>query len=149
VIGVASVALIVVLFATPWYATQTATDNGWLSLSILGPFALLVGLLGLGVWWFQASRRSPALPVCATLIELPLSFVLSVGLIVRVLIAHPAGVTSVRYGAYAGLVLALAVTAGSFWSSRTDGISPQDAPAEIETISLAELAGHGSPAPEP
>ena len=149
VIGVAAVALIAVLFACPWFATHTGTENGWQSLSILGPFALLVGILGLGIWWLQASCRSPALPVCATVVGLPLSLLLTIGLIVRVLIVHPAGVTGVRYGAYAGLALALVVTGGAYRSARTDGIAPEDAPQEIETISLTELAGHGSPAPEP
>ena len=128
---------------------RRTTESGWQSLSILGPFALVVGILGLGVWWLQASCRSPALPICATAVEMLLSFLLSVGLIVRVLIAHPAAVTGVRYGAYTGLALALAEMAGAYWSARDDGIAPRDAPQEIETITLAELAGHGSPAPEP
>ena len=73
-IGVCSAGLIVVLLATPWYSTGGASETGWESLLVLGPFVLVVGVLGIAVLWLQASCRSPALPVCATAFELLLSF---------------------------------------------------------------------------
>lgn len=147
-IGIESAALLVIVFGAPWYRVLLVSSlaeptphgspyrTGWQSLSVLGPLALVVGVLGLGVWWLQATRRSPALPAVATVCLLVLSFALTVGLLIRVLIAHPEHTTSVRYGAYAGLVLALSVFAGSFRSMRLDGIADEDGPPEIETVDL-------------
>ena len=50
-------------------------------------------------------------------------------------------VVDARVGAYLGLVSALAILYGGFASMRQEGIAPQDAPAEIETIRLSEPGG--------
>ena len=165
--GIAAAGLLAVLFATPWYRATlsqgafriftSATDRtGWQSLSILGPLALVVGILGLAVLVLQIVCRAPALPVCATALGALLSFVLTIGLLVRVLIADPSltigrfhAVVDARYGAYLGLVLALAVFVGCYRSLRDDGIAGRDGPQQIETIDLAGLAGPGSAAGEP
>jgi hypothetical protein len=159
-IAIASIALVAVLFGAPWYTIWTnhgsavgvapPAQNGWHSLPVLGPFVLVVGALGLAVWWLQATRAAPALPVCATVVLAVLSFAALICLVYRVLIDPPADARGdVWYGAWCGVVLSGAMLSGAFRSLRDDGISPRDAPAEIETISLAELAGRGSPAPEP
>jgi len=152
VIGVTSAALLVVLFATPWYeivrrrgAGHGIAANGWQSLSILGPCMLLVGVLGAAVLWLQATRRAPALPASVTVFELLLSLPVSIGLVVRVLIAHPQGTVEVRYGAYLGLALTLAVLAGCYRSLRRDGITAHDAPAQIEVVRLGDLPDPGPP----
>ncbi len=154
-IGIESAALLVILFGAPWFrgalgpgwysypVLRLPTHTGWQSLQILGPLTLVVGVLGIGVWWLQATRRSPALPVVATAIETLLALALSVGLMIRVLIDHPAGIVGVRYGAYAGLVLALCVFTGCYRSLRVDGISLQDAPQQIELVSLGEESAAG------
>jgi len=150
VIGVASAAMLVVLFATPWYGyDHRVHESGWQALAILGPFALLVGVLGVAVPLLQATRRAPALPVSATAFELLFSLLLSIALVVRVLIAHPGGAIDARYGAYLGLGLAVAVLVGCYGSLRTDGIAPEDGSEEIEVVRLADLARVGSPGAEP
>lgn len=158
IVGAASLALLVVVFATPWFAAghpagslqpaQHVQDNGWQSLSILGPFSVIVGLLGLAVWWLQAACRAPAMPVSATVFETMFSFLLVIGLAIRILLAHPAvhaagasgAATHVRYGAWTGLALVAVVLAGGYRSLRTDGIAPADGPREIETVQLASCA---------
>jgi hypothetical protein len=152
-VGVFSLALLVVLFGSAWYRVGPAGPlvtfhyrdvNGWQALSILGPLALVVALGGVVVVVLQAVCRAPALPVCATAVELFLAFVLTVGLIIRVLIAHPAlsyspfkSVVHVRFGGYAGLALAVAVLLGAYLSLRSDGVAAADAPQQIETLRLA------------
>jgi hypothetical protein len=152
IVGAASVALLVVLFATTWYRLAPASERvgsldrtGWQSLSILGPLALVVGILGLVLWWLQLSRRAPALPVSSTVVEMLLAFVMSLGLLVRVFIDHPAGGSHVRLGGYVGFALAVVVAGAAFRSLRKDGIAPADAPREIELIRLEDLPGAGSP----
>jgi hypothetical protein len=158
IVGIASLALLVVVFAAPWFGAghasgspdriQQVTDNGWQSLSILGPVTVLVALLGLAVWWLQACCRAPALPVSATVLETLLSFALLIGLVVRVVFAHPAVLaagrsdssTHVKYGAWTGLALVVVVLAGSYRSLRTDGIAPPDGPQGIETVRLTTSA---------
>jgi hypothetical protein len=148
-IGVESVSLLVILFGAPWFSglrrgwwsypplhPHVPQNTGWQSLPLLGPLAVVVAALGLAIWWLQATRRSPALPAVAVVIDAVLSFALSAGLVIRVLIAHPAHSVGVRYGAYAGLVLALSLFAGCYRSLRVDGIAPEDGPQEIETITL-------------
>ena len=67
----------------------------------------------------------------------------SLALIYRVLINVPGSdsVVDARVGAYLGLAVALAILYGGYTSLRREGISPEDAPAEIETIRSGESAG--------
>ncbi len=152
IVGVAALALLVVRFALPWFGVSgrlaaTASEyggevqeNGWNSLGVLGPLAVLVGVLGVAAWLLQATRAAPALPVSAVMIELPLSLALTLGLLIRVLLDHPqviAGAgraTTAKPAAYAELVLAVAVLVGAYLSLRTDGIAAYDAPQQIETL---------------
>ncbi len=61
-------------------------------------------------------------------------------LIYRVLINVPGSdsVVDARVGAYLGLATALAILYGGYRSMRREGISPNDAPAEIETLRSGE-----------
>ena len=67
----------------------------------------------------------------------------SLALIYRVLINVPGSdsVVDARVGAYLGLAVALAILYGGYTSLRREGISPEDAPAEIETIRSGESGG--------
>jgi hypothetical protein len=173
-VGIASVALLVVLFALPWYRVTVGRASffgpgmdrtGWQSLSILGPLCLVVGVVGVGVLVLQAACRAPALPVSATVIETAISLALTIGLLVRVFIAEPPftvahvggvvlfsghldGRVETLFGGYVGFVLALLVLIGCYRSLRDDGIAPPDGPGEIELIRIDELASAGSSTPE-
>lgn len=168
VVGGASVALLVGLLDSTWFRVTVAgaesvawiDRSGWQSLAILGPLALVVGILGVAVWWLQATCRAPALPVCATVLTMLLSFVLVIGLLIRVLLHHPDPganavrllatlahghvVVDARFGAYAGLLMAVLVLAGCYRSLREDGIAPGDAPLEIEIVQLAGTGAAGA-----
>jgi hypothetical protein len=125
-LGIASAALLVVLFALHWYGG----DNGWQTLTVLGPLTAVVAVLGLASWALQATRSAPALPVALVVIELALGLILVVGLVVHVLIDTP------KAGAYLGLALAVCVVLAAFASLRQDGVADADAPQWIETLSV-------------
>ena len=90
--------LLVDLFALTWFAYkapfhvtavmlgQQTSANGWHTFEVIGPFTLLVCLVGIAICVLAASRRSPAVPVVLTTLLLPLSFVLVILIAIRVLL---------------------------------------------------------------
>lgn len=170
--GAASLALLVVLFAVPWYGYRASfapilahgsgpmtaafgmyRATGWETFGVLGPLAVVVAALGVAIWLSSVTRRSPVVPVALTVLQAPLAGVLAIALAVRVLIdspqvllAGPRGGNALQAlpGAYVGLVLAVAILAGSYLSLRRDGVATGDAPTEIETLDLSgtRSAGH-------
>jgi hypothetical protein len=116
--------------------------NGWQSLDVLGPFTLVVSVLGVLVWWLAATRRAPALPASLAVIELGLSLVLLVWLLVRVFLdvpgIGPAGAAvGPQAGAYIALALALALMAGAYRSLRREGVADADAVMFVETLRVS------------
>jgi hypothetical protein len=149
---VAGLALIVDLLAVPWYGLSGTyaeayrqigagpeNSDGIQSLHVLGPLALLAGVGGLSSGWLQATRRAPAVPVCAAALTTVLSTLVLIGLFVRVLIVQPGSATYIeaKAGAYAGLALSALLVLGGYRSLRQDGIHAADAPQQIETLRLA------------
>jgi hypothetical protein len=166
VIAVGAIALLFDLFAVNWFAYkpefhatalmlgQRVSANGWQTFDVIGPLALVVGVAGIAVGWFQATRRSPALPVVIATLMAPLSLALVIALLIRVLFDQPSvhlaqagGADAIHAlpGAYVGLALSVVIFAGTYASLRRDGVAEADAPAEIETLRLGEP--HNTPAP--
>ena len=141
--GAAAVLLLVLMFAVPWYRVKATSINGWDSLTDLRWLLIVTIIAALALAYFQATRRAPAIPVNLSVIVTVLGLLSSLALIYRVLINVPGSdsVVDARVGAYLGLVSALAILYGGFASMRQEGIAPQDAPAEIETIRLSEPGG--------
>ena len=123
-LGVGSIALLVDLFGVPWFAYmpryhitvmlgQSVSANGWQTFEVVGPLALVVCVAGIAICWLAATRRSPALPVVATTLLVPVSLALAVLLAIRVILDQPspcicsqagrATCSRRRPGAYAGL----------------------------------------------
>jgi hypothetical protein len=167
--GLAAVALLVDLLAVPWYSlrpTFRATSaqlgaatsaTGLQAQHLLGALAILCAVLGIGTWCLQVTQRAPALPVCLTVLTALLTFVLSIGLLIRVVFDPPhvlvlggPGVDTTRtdVGAVVGMLLAWTLVTGAWISLRTDGIAMGDAPQRIETLRLSQrpAPGNGSPA---
>lgn len=156
IVGVASLALLVILFTLPWYGlsgpfSHTAatlglkvTADGWQSLSNVRFLILVVGIGGVAVWWLQATHAAPALPVSAVVLELTLAFVLLIALIRRVLLDVPGnGLIDARSGAYASLALSAAILIGGYVSLRQDGSAADDAPDRIEILRLTNVRAGG------
>jgi hypothetical protein len=80
-IGVASLALLVILFVVPWFGLPAtyahaaaslgaaSSFSGWESLTVIRWLILVLGLGGLLCWYLQARCLAPALPVCAVVLE--------------------------------------------------------------------------------
>jgi hypothetical protein len=161
-IGTAAVALLVDLLVVPWYSLGSAfsatsasfgaptSATGIQAHHLLGPLAILCALSGLATWGLQASQAGPAAPACATVITAMITFVLSVGLLVRVVFVPPTvllqgapGVNTIKtdVGALLGLLFAVLLLLGAWWSLRTEGIAPGDAPASIPALALVQRSG--------
>lgn len=147
VIGVASLALVVILFVVPWYGlpgtyTHSAASlgaassfSGWESLTVLRYPILLLGLGGLICWYVQGRCLAPALPVSAVVLETALGVVVLIGLYYRVIIVGPAvPVAHNDPAAFVGLALSVAVVVGGYLSLRAD-----QAPAPGQVVPVEGL----------
>ena len=122
----------------PQYFVKSSVD-GWNGLSHAHWLMLATVLVALGLFFFQAGHRAPAIPVTFSLFAAILGGLSSLWLIYRVLINPPGG--TAKLGAFIGLLAALAITYGGYASMRMEGIAPSDAPAEIPTVRLGEQGG--------
>jgi len=135
IVGASTVALLVFVFALPWYGAL----NGWRGLTHVRWLVLVTILAALALVYFQAARRAPAIPVTLSTILTVLGGLTVLALIYRVLIDPPAGTE--KAGAYLGLVTALALAYGGYKSMRTEGIAAGDGPDAIETVALGSENG--------
>ena len=151
VIAVGSaVLLLVFLLVLPWYGLDapysqpferlgiSTTTNGWNGLQHLRWLVLVTIVAALALGWFQAARKTPAIPVTLSVIVTVLGTLTTIALTYRVLIAQPeAGPhEGVRIGAYLGLLSAAGIAVGGFLSMRKEGIADRDAPPDIPTVRL-------------
>lgn len=141
VIGAAALALGLDTVLASWFGSQT----GWQALSVTRYLIALSCLAGLATWFLQGTRRSPAIPICATVVTFFVSMVLTLVLVWRVPV-DPPGRASAAVGGYLGLALALVLAAGAYRSMRLDGIREADGPAEIELLALGSAPSRPDPA---
>jgi hypothetical protein len=136
VIGAAALALAVNLFLVPWYGSS----GGWSSLQWLRYLVLLCAVAGVAVLWLQGSLGAPAVPVCATTIELLISGLTFMGLIARLAVGPPSAASGepLHGGAYIALALTATIAVGAYRSLRRDGIRAQDGPGEIERLPVPD-----------
>jgi hypothetical protein len=148
VAGISGVVLLLSLFVTDWYGTKgpisptaallgaTTSFNGWHSLSNVRWLVLATALVAIALAYFQATRRSPAIPVCLSVILSVLGLLAVLFLIYRVLINVPGpdSVINRKAGAYLGLLSSIAVFYGGFASMRQEGIASRDGPGEIPVV---------------
>ncbi len=152
-IGAASALLLLDTFLLPWYGIgfklgsglivnyPHADLDGWHALTVLRFLILLTALLGIAIWWLQATRDAPALPTVLTEIAIIPSGLLLLGLVWRVLIDVPGihGISTrfveVKLGGYLGLLFDAMIAVGVYRSLRQDFVS-SDAGVKIERLSL-------------
>lgn len=130
--GIAGVALLVVTFV-PWYAVVDgrhvntthshvlrvyASQSAWHALSVILAFVLVSAALGIALLATTLNERSPAIPTAVAVWGLVFSAVTA--LLVAYRLLDPPGDASVRWGAVAGLVCAVAVAAGAWLALRRD-----------------------------
>ncbi len=154
IVGVASLALLIMLFAVPWYGFPAAYSHaaatlgapyhfsGWESLTVLRFPILLLGLGGVLAWYLQGRCLAPALPVCAIVLETALGLIVTVWLYFRTLISLPgAHLAEAKPGAFVALTLAVAVLVGGYLSLREDGAPAPGSVMPTETLGLAPRPG--------
>jgi hypothetical protein len=147
VIGAASIVLLVATFGLTWYSPRGALEpvagglgvasyNGWESNTVLGVLLLLSSLLGLSVFFAQASCRGPAVPVSLTVLLNPAAGLATLVVVIQLIFNKPGpnGLVSLRAGAAVGLVACIVLLIAAYRSLRTDGIRDIDGPQEIETF---------------
>ena len=133
VAGIGGVALIAVMFA-PWYhflegvyvgtrdiAAGHETQNAWQALTVLRFALVITALLGIAQFATTAFERTTAWPVAAEVFAAAIGSLTTIWTAVRLI--DPPGpnfAADLRWGAYAGLLSCLAVTAGAWWSMRDE-----------------------------
>jgi hypothetical protein len=134
---VSAIALVVLVFAVPWFSFSGADGshrhaNAWTSLPTLRWLILVTAVLGLLLGYLQATRSAPALPVALDQALVPLSAITTIALLIRLL----TGDGTPQVGGFAGLAASAALAVGAFASLREeDGWIPDDE-HPIERIGL-------------
>lgn len=148
--GAAAVVLAVSLFLLPWYGLSGAvqrsaaalgiatTITGWDGLTDLRWLVLVAAITALALTLAQGTYRAPAFPSGLSVIATVLGALTSLALIYRVLInvPGPGDLVGARYGAYLGLVSAVALTVGAFLSLREEERADPVRNAQIEIIHI-------------
>jgi hypothetical protein len=160
--GASAVALLVLMFAVPWYGVKTplgytaatlgvpTSFTGWDSLAHIRYLVLLTALGALALVYFQSTRRSPAIPTSLSIVLSAVAALTVLVLLYRVLVNVPGpGDLNRRAGSYLGLLAAIGVCYGAYRSLRQEGVAPADGPGEAELIALTGAARPQPPeAPE-
>lgn len=145
--GASGAALLVFLFALPWYHVNgtfaptlalglhaRSSWTGWQALTYVRWLLLVTALAALALAYFQAVERAPAIPVTLAVIATVLGALSMLALIARV-IDTPLNDLNRQAGIYLGLAAAIGITYGGFASMREEsGTDP--AALEIETVRL-------------
>jgi hypothetical protein len=148
--GASSLVLLASTFLLKWYGvkgvfaptaaslSRSTSYNGWHALTHVRWLVLLTVLAGLALFLFQATRSAPAIPVTMSVITTVLGILTLLALIYRVLINTPGPDDLIKRsgGGYVALLSAVGLLIGTVLSMREEGISPRDAPSEIETVRL-------------
>jgi hypothetical protein len=132
--GLGGIALIVLVFAAPWYhfiegvypgtrviAPGHETQTAWEALDVLRFALILTALLGITQFATTVFERTTAWPVAAGVFSAAIGSLTSLWMLIRVI--NPPGPNAeadLRWGAWAGLLATLAVTAGAWWSMRDE-----------------------------
>ncbi len=158
ILGAGSIVLLASMFLLKWYGLTGAlapqaehlgfptSVNGWHGLTTLRWFMLVTIIVSLALVYFQATRRSPAVPVTLSVIGSVVALVTLIALIYRVLINEPGpdSLIDQKAGAFVGLIAMLAIMWGGYLSLREEGVREADGPGEIETIPLTSARGRAS-----
>jgi hypothetical protein len=145
--GAGAVLLLVFMLALPWYGGAGRTGGsltGWEALTNLRWLLVVTIAAALFLVFVQVTRRAPAIPVTTSMFVAILGLIGALALVYRVLI-NPGSHEQV--GAYLGLVAAIGIAGGGYWSMRQEGISPKDAPADIPVVRPAGRTGGRAGAP--
>lgn len=158
VVTLSSLVLLFALVGLSWFTFLRASgglgpkdyvsysEDGWNGLSNAHWLLLVTLLTAWALFFNQAMRRAPAVPLTFSLFVMFLGGLSTLWLLVRVVIDPPGGRD---FGGWLALISAAVLTWGGYKSVRLEGIAPEDGPREIPVVSLPETAGRQDSAPEP
>jgi cytochrome bd-type quinol oxidase subunit 2 len=127
------------------------TEDAWNAFTVVDVLLALVIITALALAFFQATRRSPAIPVSLSVLATVFGFIAVVAILFRIIVAPSLSVPGLRVpesasanhlshtveaGAWIGLIGAIAITAGGWLSMRTEGVASFDEQTDIETITI-------------
>jgi hypothetical protein len=159
----AAVLLFIVLFLS-WYGVAvpdevaafakaqgiSTTVSAWTAFDFLDIVLLLIILVTLAFVVLSMSETGPALPVAASVIVTLLGALATILIFYRILNQPgPNDVVEVKYGAWLGLLLALAITAGGFLAMRDEGTTFGDARPQAGQAMASSSPGATAPPPPP
>jgi len=153
------VALLVVMFLD-WYAAGGTTSVGgqpisvsvgftaWEAFGITDILLALAALIAIGLAVLTATRRSPALPVAASVITATTGILATLLVLYRILNQPgPNDFVEVKFGAFLGFLAVLAVAVGGFLAMRDE--EGEDAPMPVDVRPTPAAEGPADPAPPP
>src|SRR3954469_419554 len=159
----AAVLLFIVLFLS-WYGVAvpdevaafakaqgiSTTVSAWTAFDWLDLMLLLIILVTLAFVVLSMSESGPALPVAASVIVTLLGALATILIFYRILNQPgPNDVVEVKYGAWLGLLLALAITIGGFLAMRDEGTTLGAARAQAGRSMGSPGPGDRAAAPPP
>ena len=132
--GAAAALLAIFLVGGKWYGGAGrggGSVTGWQALTDLRWLLVVTIVAAVALVLTQATRPAPALPVTMSLVVMLLGIVSVVVLIYRVLISPP---PHQEAAAYLGLLSALGIAFGGYFSLREEGIARRDEPRDIPIV---------------
>jgi hypothetical protein len=132
--GASAVLLTIFLVGGKWYGAASAsgpTRTGWQALTDLRWLMLVTIVAAAGLVFVQVTSRALAIPVTMSLVVMLLGIVTVLALIYRVLISPP---PHQEAGAYLGLLFAIGIMCGGYFSLRQEGVAHHDARTEIPIV---------------
>ena len=151
------VALLVVMFLE-WYAAGGTTKvagrditisvgfTAWEAFGITDILLALAALIAIGLAVLTATRRSPALPVAASVITATTGILATLLVLYRILNQPgPNEFVDVKIGAFLGFVSTLAIAAGGYLAMRDEQWEGAPVPTDVRQTPPPE--GPGEPAP--
>jgi hypothetical protein len=152
-------ALLVVMFLD-WYAAGGVTEvadraievsvgfSAWEAFAVTDVWLALTGLAAIALGVATATRRSPALPVAASVITSALGVIATLLVLYRILNQPgPNEFIEVEFGAFLGFLAVLAIAAGGWYSMRDEEWDVEPPPADVRPAPPAQ--GPQDPAPPP
>jgi hypothetical protein len=137
--GISGLVLLVDLFLDWYSGAGGATANAWESFSVTDVILAVAALFGVALAIGAATQRSPAVQTSTGSLTIPVAFVASVLVVIK-LLSLPDGADGRQFGLYVGVVATLGVLIGA-WRSIGDQSFPKGASPRVEVTPL--------PAPKP
>ena len=149
--GAAGVVLLVVMYLD-WYAVVgfgEVSANAWQAFSVTDLILALTAIAGIAMAVLTASRRSPALPVAASVVTTALGALATLLVLYRILNQPgPNDFVEVKLGAFLGSLSVLAIAVGGFRSLRDEEGEGAPMPTDVRPTPAREGPADPTPPPE-